>query len=164
MISSDSYIDLDSLFSRFVQRASLALAISSPGAWMKNESTVWSPLPLQGLCQCVSLCRKCAERRMISRKGCQCRRVDWLCYVASAQVGDKYLNTKETLVWTSMDTLGVRRRCSGPLHMSVQFLSATVGGAHLKTAACCSSKHNNGSSKKKNTSIKRAYHFTKRFF
>ena len=130
-ISSDSFIDMDSLFSFFVLCASLALAISSPGALhgqRGNRQCFRSSLcsDSEDVCHCEG---KCAERRTSSRKGCPCRPAHWLCFVASAPVGEKDLKTQKTHLW---GCLWIPRTFEGNVqrpHISVQFLSR---GALLK--------------------------------
>ena len=89
---------MDSLFLRFVLPTSLVsnLAISSPGALhgqRRNRQCFWSSLCSDSDNVCHSE-GKCAERRASLRKGCPCRSAHWLCFVASAPVGDKDLKTQ----------------------------------------------------------------------
>ena len=99
-ISSDSYIDIDSLFSCFVLRAFRSLFRQS-----RRPAIAWVIGRRYRQCRRSCLCSdpddvdcegKCAERGTSSRKGC--RPADRL-YCGVRTVCDKDLKTQETHLW-----------------------------------------------------------------
>ena len=125
---------MDSLFSRFVLCASLVSAISSPGALhgrRRNRQCFRSSLFNEALTTYVTV-KANALKEASSRKGCPCRQdlqAHWLCFVASAPVGDKDFKTQKTHLW-------VCRYPGYPARSKEMFRALAYVGSVLSAGRC----------------------------